>query len=306
MIKRKIIFFALTFVFLLAFVAVSSAASLSSEDLLKISECKKNCGIFQEEERIICKQSYNSCTESCNEASSLCLEQQKGILNSCKNSCKDQKSCVYGCSKEFNNNKRILCRQIDCKATCSSEYSKCKIDVKEKYKECPKNCRYTALSINNTCEDGRYQGGDKFLRDCEVCTCEFDSKVNCKKSDFCNFQNLNVSKDTCVASGGFFQQLCKGPYFGIGCGREYYCQCGGNNGYTCPTNYTCIKEFKGPGIKQQSVSGWKTLLGKDLGNIGLCAKNPVLESCGDGICNNVLAPGSDVAETSFNCPRDCF
>jgi len=303
MIKRKIIFLTLTFVVLLAFIAVFVSASLSSEDFSKIAECKKNCGIFQEE-RVICKQTYDSCTSSCNEASFLCLEKQRGILNSCMALC-DQKSCIYNCSKEFNNNKRLFCRQADCKTICSSNYSSCKIDTKEKYKECPKNCKYTALNVNSTCENGKYQGGDKFLKGCNVCTCGFNSKVTCKKSDFCNFQNLNVSKDKCLAAGGFFQELCKGPYFGIGCGKEYYCQCDGTNGYTCPANYTCIKEFKGPGIKQQSISGLKTKLGKDLGDIGLCAQNPVLESCGNGICDNLLTPGSDIAETVFNCPVDC-
>jgi hypothetical protein len=158
---------------------------------------------------------------------------------------------------------------------------------------------------NITCEDGKYRGGEKFLQDCEVCTCGFDSEITCKKTDFCNFESVEVEEETCIEAGGLFQALCRGPWFGIGCSQQKFCLCSGDFNYQCPQDYTCIKDFKEPRIKRTSIPGWKTLLGEDLGDIGLCAQKPELPNCGNGICDNLLSQDTQTAETSINCPVDC-
>ncbi|HRZ85534.1 MAG TPA: hypothetical protein P5277_02020 [Candidatus Paceibacterota bacterium] len=303
MIKKRIVLFLIS-VIIFSFLVT---AFYTSEEKASISQCKKDCAKNQADEKKICASEHVSCVMSCSDEYSSCLDSQMEKLELCQNSCylnnEETKSCLFDCTKQYKLDKRNFCRLTQCKSECTSNRIDCNKLVKERFKNCGISCPY--INKNITCEDGRYKAGEMFLDGCDICTCNFNSKVNCKKSDFCNFKDMRVSENECVEAGGFYQQLCKGPYFGIGCGKDYYCQCDGVDNYTCPSNYTCIKNFKEINIKQNSISGWKTLLGRDLGDIGLCAKNPVLDNCGNGICDNIITTISKTAETSFNCPADC-
>ncbi|MCA9485217.1 MAG: hypothetical protein KC506_00025 [Nanoarchaeota archaeon] len=303
----------IAFIFILIILASLVTAAFSQEERTKINDCKADCRTDQRLEREFCKEEYNSCKTTCKEEYSECKENQIEILNSCKENCeinfsdrREKRSCTTECNRNFQKNSRELCNQGECRKECSNEYRECKTEIKEEFQSCSINCPYTALNENITCEDGKYEGGQKFLEGCEVCTCGFNSEVTCEKTDYCNFEEIEVEEESCVSSGGFFQALCRGPYFGIGCSQQEYCQCSGFNEYQCPIDHTCIKDFKEPRIKRTSIPGWRNLIGEDLGDIGICAKNPELPNCGNGFCENFLSPGSTIAETSVNCPADCL
>jgi len=204
----------------------------------------------------------------------------------------DYKLCKDDCAKDRT-----------CKKLCSNEKKSCTKEVSLDYKDCSKKCKY--LGKNITCLDGKYKGGESFLDGCQICECKYNSRVSCKKTDFCNFNEVLDDEPVCSSNNGLYQQLCNGPYFDIVCSKDNFCLCSGDNEYSCPENYYCLHEFS-PGLTRSryTLKGWKTLLGASLGDIGVCVKKPVLETCGNGICENVITSGKD-AETFLNCPEDC-
>ncbi|MEM0465346.1 MAG: hypothetical protein QXW97_01440 [Candidatus Pacearchaeota archaeon] len=241
------------------------------------------------------------------------------IINSSLNEDKEIKDCKNYCFlnkkkgiAEINSNYKECCKSCDGK-----EKQKCMFSCKDKqsyllkklefiYENCEKNCLYKIKNSNLTCMNGTYKLGEIFLDDCNICRCEIDSKIKCRKTPFCNFEDITINKTICEKNNGLFQQLCNGPYFDIVCSKYNFCLCDGNNNYSCPENYTCIKNFTlSITRKGNTILGWKTLLGKNLGDIGICAKNPELKKCGNNICENKISRYNDISETNLNCPIDC-
>ena len=200
----------------------------------------------------------------------LALSEQKP-MGLCKKECAINKNNSTSlCTQEF-----LLCRNNcsrkdkDCNYECNFEKSNCIDRVNFKYSNCPKNCKY--IFKNKTC--GNHELGEVFTEGCELCKCEFNGKVNCKKTDFCNYDKVLRNQTVCKENNGIYQPLCNGPYFDIVCSKDNFCLCGGDNNYSCPSDYACLHEFN-PSLtrKGHTVAGWKTLLGVPLGNIGICAK----------------------------------
>jgi hypothetical protein len=225
-------------------------------------------------------------------------------IKNCRNECTNEKkvntlncSLTYlSCKDSCNGNRASL-------NICSKEKTSCIKTVNSEFPKCSKKCSYLGKNIN--CLNGRYSAGDVFLDKCQECVCQYNSRVSCKKTDFCNFNDVLNDSKICSSNNGLYQQLCNGPYFDIVCSKSNFCLCDGNNLYTCPENYYCLHDFN-PSLTRRgyTISGWKTLLGVNLGNIGICVKKPELELCGNGICDNVLITGKE-AETKLNCPVDC-
>ena len=170
--------------------------------------------------------------------------------------------------------------------------------------DCQKYCAFKDKNI--TCENGKYLLGETVAIGCRICKCKDNGKLSCKKTDFCNFQDISTNKDECMMSGGLYQQLCNGPYFDIVCSKDHFCLCEGINNYSCAPGYKCLKEFSNSLTrKSNTIPGWKTLLGFSLGDIGICTKVPELINCGNGICENKICKNCPEPETSYNCPEDC-
>ncbi len=221
----------------------------------------------------------------------------------CKNECNniknlDKKDChsnYESCKEE--------CTDRKCIRLCYNENKNCSKEVNSEYLKCQKKCKY--INKNITCMNGKYKAGETFLQGCEICECNYKKRISCKKTDFCNFKDVLNDKNICETNNGLYQQLCNGPYFDIVCSQSSFCLCDGDNNYNCPDEYVCIHNFN-PSLTRRgyTITGWKDLLGFSLGDIGICAKKPVLESCGNGICENVVIEGED-AESPVNCPMDC-
>jgi len=193
-------------------------------------------------------------------------------IRSCKTDCilsktnatniciQDFKQCSINCSK----------KDKDCNYECYFEKRNCLSEINFKFGSCNKNCNYIYKNIS--C--GSHALGEIFYENCSICKCEFNGKINCKMDDFCNYKKILRNKTQCIASNGLYQLLCNGPYFDIVCSKDKFCLCDGNDDYSCPADYTCLHEFTLSLTRRgNTISGWKTLLGRPLGNIGVCAKN---------------------------------
>lgn len=202
-----------------------------------VYECKKQCAIDRTFAIKNCNENYNQCNTNC------------------KN---EYKECIK-------TNDRRLCRN-DCSKDCSLNKKQCLTEASFRYDNCPKNCKY--LSVNIVCNNHKL--GDVFYENNQICRCESNSKIYCKKLTSNEFK---VDKTLCKNNKGLYQQLCNGPYFDIVCTSDSYCICEGNNGYSCPNNYSCVKNFSISPRRSNTVPGWKTLLGFELGDIGICKKN---------------------------------
>jgi len=190
-----------------------------------------------------------------------------------------------------------------CLNKCNKEKINCLKLVNSDYSKCSKKCAY--LGKNITCLGGKYNAGDVFLDSCQICECGYNSRVSCKKTDFCNFNEFLNDSSKCESNNGLFQQLCNGPYFDIVCSHDNYCLCSGFDNYSCPENYYCLHNFSLSLTRRgYTIAGWKTLLGVQLGDIGICVKKQQIDSCGNGVCENIVKPGKE-AETFLNCPEDC-
>jgi hypothetical protein len=181
-------------------------------------------------------------------------------LEKCKTSYQD---CINNCPK---------ISKI-CKKECNNNKSNCNFIIKFVFSNCNNECKFKITNLNTTCENSKYNSSDVFLKDNEICRCRYDGKIKCKKNPFFS-ASFYIDKEKCINSNGLFQQLCNGPYFDIYCSKEFYCLCNGNNNYSCPDNYECLEKIpKGLLLKRtNTISGYKTLLGLDLGNIGICIK----------------------------------
>ena len=215
--------------------------------------------------------------------------EEKELIKECKINCRENKKAeIKLCKEQFVSKERTACAK----------------QAREKYRNCHKNCKYTALNNNITCESGKYNAGDRFLDSCDVCFCDFDSKIKCEKSPNCNFNDFNITKYQCTSNNGFYQSLCQGPFGRIRCSNTPYCQCDGNFNYQCPQDYICIHEFT---ISNMPVGlpPWISQIEEDLGDIGICARMPELHTCGNLICENLLCDNCTIAETIYNCNYDC-
>ena len=86
-----------------------------------------------------------------------------------------------------------------------------------------------------------------FLEGCSSCVCGSNGKLHCSTDAFCNFEafaDFEIEKTVCEDAGGFHQELCSGNIFAMRCTNEFFCQCGGDNSYTCPEDYSCLTEFR--------------------------------------------------------------
>jgi hypothetical protein len=222
-----------------------------------------------------------------------CRNECAGIKNIQINNC----SLSYSTCKENCNIKRV------CANKCYNDEKTCTNIVNSDFLRCSKKCSY--LGKNITCLGGKYNAGDIFLDSCQICECGYNSRLSCKKTDFCNFNEILNDSGKCISSNGLFQPLCNGVYYDIVCSKANFCLCDGTNNYTCSADYYCLHNFN-PSLTRRgyTVSGWKTLLGFKLGNIGICVKKPELPLCGNGVCDNIISDNNS-GETSLNCPQDC-
>ena len=224
--------------------------------------------------------------------------------NNCRKECTiNQKLGNDNCSSNYKSCKDDCAKDRACIRLCSDEKKSCTKEVSSDFKDCSIKCKYIGKNI--TCLSGKYNAGEVFLEGCQICECQYNSRVSCKKTDFCNFNEVLSDQNKCESNSGLFQPLCNGPYFDIVCSQANFCLCDGNNNYTCPENYYCLHDFSLSLTRRgYTISGWKTLLGFNIGNIGVCVKQPVLDNCGNGICENIVISEKE-AETILNCPTDC-
>lgn len=221
----------------------------------------------------------------------------------CKKECTNNRLLDnQNCQSEYESCRKECINNRKCINSCYNEKKECQKETSSSYLKCSKKCSF--LGKNITCW-GKYNAGDSFLSGCQICECKYNSRISCKKTNFCNFKEVLDDKNTCETNNGLYQQLCNGPYFDIVCSQANFCLCDGSNKYNCPENYYCLHDFSLSLTRRGfTILGWKTLLGAPLGDIGICVKKPVLESCGNGICDNIVSEGKE-AETILNCPIDC-
>ena len=291
--KNKILTISIFLILILAF----ASASLTKEEKAKINDCKKNCNEVKKLEYNLCKDTYNECRNSCKTNYKSCIDEQKEIRKQCESSC-DNDECKSECNKDYNLNKKSMCDFVSCKKECSATYKDCRTLSAADYKECRDSCPYVTLNDNIECENG-YKPKETFAQGCEICQCNYNGKITCEKTDYCHFPTTEVEKTLCESSGGLFHALCKGPYFGVVCSKDKFCICSGFEQYSCPLDHTCVKDFIPPKIKESSLPGWRDLLGNELGDIGVCAQNLEIESCGNELCEPIFL------ETDLTCPTDC-
>ncbi len=268
MLKNKL---TLVFIAFILLVLTVSALSLSSNDKAKINICKKDCALSK-------KESLNSCHENYAQCLSICSSQEN-----------------------MSKTNKILCSK-----SCKSKRKVCIKLTNEEYAQCIKDCPYKALNTNVTCikENQTYNAGEKFQNKCGLCRCNYDGNVKCEKLPNCGFSNFTISQNNCIDSNGLYQKLCNGPYFDLKCSSMNFCQCSGNNDYSCPSNTICIKNFTISDIPM-TIPEWTDTSGNPLGDIGICANNQIIESCGNSICENKITIFNYIAENYLNCPQDC-
>ncbi|HLC78691.1 MAG TPA: hypothetical protein VJH92_06205 [Candidatus Nanoarchaeia archaeon] len=162
----------------------------------------------------------------------------------------------------------------------SINYQKAAID------QCRKDCRLNKTLDKEECvselrickeECGGFLCKRICVNDAKLCIKEANNDYkSCKNYCSSGMIDFSINQTYCENSGGLFSPLCNGPYFGLMCGRESFCLCEGKNNYTCPEDYSCKTNFLFSN-KKAGVYGWFTTRGLELGNVGLCAKNPFYE-----------------------------
>lgn len=194
------------------------------------------------------RQEYRSCTSDCRDVRTDVRDSCRADYKQCKESCEDR----------------------DCKITCARERISCMKQVNSNYRECRNICRDHLIP---KCEfNGEiYQGSDEFENGCETCECRRNGKVRCKQDDFCH-KDPEISEQSCTQAGGLFQGLCEGTHYRLFCSRQKYCICEGDDNYSCPSEYECLTDFKAPGNRVYNLQSWRDMLGKPLGEIGICVK----------------------------------
>jgi hypothetical protein len=238
-------------------------------------------------------------------AIALASAEQEFSLSSCKRECAAERNVERAACIDAFIECTATCSGQTCKRSCTVQKNSCIAVATAEQTICSKICTYIAQGKLTTCLNGTYRIGETFADGCEQCMCAVNGIVSCKKTPFCNFNNVSIGKELCVSSGGLFHALCNGPYFDIVCSSKKFCLCGGTNEYQCPLNHECIQDFISPNKRIHTIDGWKNLLGQDLGTIGVCAQNPELPTCGDGVCENRICKNCAPPETRFSCPNDC-
>lgn len=273
--------------------------------------CKRTCNIDMRTVKKECIETRNVCIADCRTDSKICKSAYLEEYATCKQSCnvlenKDKRDCLKDCNNE-KNIARKDCSIKDCVHECNDDRNSCYDIVKFGYDNCKDGCSYIFEEVQS-CNGGEQQAGEMFMEGCNICRCGFDGEVDCKTTEFCNFDKPKIEETSCVESGGLYQQLCNGPYFDIVCTPKKYCVCEGLGEYSCPENNVCLTDFnvRLPRVKQ-TIEGFKDLLGNPLGDIGICVQSPELETCGNGVCENLVCLSTEcpTAENSINCPEDC-
>lgn len=232
--KKKIYFIILiSLVISLALVSASITSDLRKE----INSCKKTCVLDKKEVLNNVNSNYKICLDSCNSDTNL-----------------------------TRSDKRI------CSKSCKSERKDLIKDAKLEARECTNNCKYRVQNLNVSCSfnNQTYQAEDKFVDSCQTCECNYQGNIVCKPQRNCGFSNFTFTEESCTSSNGLFQRLCNGPYFGQKCSVKNFCQCSGDNEYSCPLNSVCVKNFTVPDIPM-IIPKWTDTNGNLLGDIGICA-----------------------------------
>lgn len=199
----------------------------------------------------------------------LTSEQQKELFE-CKSACSlTEKGSIEICKQDYKECS-VDCTGSSCKLACSKDRNVCLKAANNDSRSCQKECRDKYV-VKPSCMNGTYEVGEKFTQACEICKCTANGRIDCKRDNFCN-NNVSLTASECSSAGGFYHQLCTGPYFSIVCTPKKYCLCEGINNYSCPANYSCVKDFVSPTPRQASYREWATLLGKPLGQVGVCGK----------------------------------
>ena len=304
------------------------AASLTKEEQTEINECRKDCTLDKRESLKTCSAEGKACLDLCKQETNICKDAMDAQHDVCVDVCQDSynaiinnspstlekrnatkalNSCKRSCFTNMSSQKREFCDYDSCRSDCSDVRRECVDTRNTDYQACTAGCRMSVLNESVTCENGRYSYGQIVLDGCKRCSCNSDGKLRCESDPWCNFKNMTVEQTLCDESGGKYHQLCAGNIYAMRCTNEFYCLCDGNANFTCPANHYCLKEFHTNGIIRGNLKVWADKGGKPLGDIGLCAQMPALESCGNGVCEDVTCASLDcpVAETDVNCPVDC-
>ncbi|HLD98395.1 MAG TPA: hypothetical protein VI815_03650 [Candidatus Nanoarchaeia archaeon] len=270
MLKKKLSFILVSIVFLSLIVSIS-ALSLSQGEKSAINLCKKECSQDKKIEIKLCSSHYKESIYACNNLTNY----------------NDKKECK----------KQVILQRKECIKESNIEYTRCR-----------KDCPFKITNQNATCilDENVYNASQKFQNNnCEICRCNYDGKLSCKKIQNCGFTNFSISESSCISSGGLYQRLCNGPYFGQKCSVKTFCQCEGINNYSCPQDTICLKNFTIPDIPI-IIDGWTDTSGNPLGNIGICAQKENIETCGNGVCENIATSSNQIIENKLNCPQDCL
>lgn len=240
-----------------------------------------------------CIKDTQSNIAQCNSEFQTCSENTKAQLNECS---------------VFSGKEKLVCIKDARNAIskCSSNKKTCLKFIDDSVKRCKKQCSYAGKNI--TCENGKYNAGDVFLKGCDRCECNINGKISCKTTEYCNFASFDISKETCENNNGLFQKLCAGSIMSTKCTQEVYCQCGGKLNLSCGNDSVCLYDFYlNKNRKGQFAQEWIQFPEYNkLGNIGICVKKPELAKCGNGVCENVCnVENCSLAETSYNCASDC-
>lgn len=305
-------------VLLVLLVSAAAAAAFSSEQRAAIRSCKVDCRLDYRQDSGLCREQYQQCRTLCKTQYAECKTAQELDYDTCQGQCqasydpsdpsldkavasevrRELRQCMRTCSSDFRKNKREFCSLSDCRRACYDEKRSCTNTSRDSYKSCKTGCLQANVDI--TCENGRYQAGTVLLRGCDRCECRFNGRLHCEKSPTCNY-DVEINEEEC--SEGYYQRLCKGPYFRLRCSRQKYCQCEGDAQYECPSDYICIHEFS---VKiPDTIEGFRDSRGIPLGDIGICAREPDLPNCGNGACENIVCDDCPGPESSVTCPEDC-
>jgi hypothetical protein len=241
-IYKKETYFYICILLIFALVITSTfVAGLSRDERRQVSECNRECSVQKNLEGRECRANNSECRNSC-----------RVEYRDCRNTAReDRKLCREECGNLSERGERSICNR-----NCSEVYYGQIRNVCD-YRSCRNECN----DIREECEEGV----GLLLDEC---------KQSCiPEVEFVPYNNYSISEDECAEAGGFYQGLCKGPYFRSNCTQDKYCICEGVNNYSCPVNYECVKEHgivvRGRG---ESYQGWRTLLGEDMGDIGICGK----------------------------------
>lgn len=251
---------ALLIVFSLLLVGASSATT-------DIKSCQKDCSTDKRAESAACKEDANVCLTTCKEMYASCISEAAAGYMSCKASCTSNE-CLRSCTAEQRESRRA-CSLNECTANCYSERKTCTDLVNSVYKSCPQSCSQQNVPIS--C--GNHSPGDLFFQGCDACACTYGGDIKCVSTPLCHFTDTWVPRSECAEAGGLYHQLCNGPYFDIVCSRANYCLCEGVDEFTCPAEFTCVTEFTLRPPRTQTTGGWKDMIGRELGDIGICARH---------------------------------